>query len=128
MLKSIRILTGNVMYRKVEEFNPWDLVEKMEDEGTENFVILDVREVVEYIGDLGHIKHSINVPISELEARLSDLQKYSQKHMVMVCSSGERSYFACQYLMDHGFSDVSHIRGGLIQWHLSGLDVIYGRS
>ena len=42
-------------------------------------VILDVRNPDELVGELGHISGVINIPVHELESRLSELNKYKSK-------------------------------------------------
>ena len=43
----------------------------------------------------------------------------------IICNSGERSYYACSFLMENKIKNVFNVRGGIIRWHLSGLDVDY---
>ena len=109
--------------RKIHEVNPVELASRIEDEGEENFVIVDVREPQEYYGDMGHIKSSKLIPLMEIRDKVGEFSKTPGKEFVFVCSSGERSYFACSFLKDQGISNVRNLKGGMIQWHLSGLEV-----
>lgn len=110
--------------RKIEEMNPWEFMEQLDGNPDEEFVVIDVREPAEYYGDMGHIKGSLHIPLMELKDRITQLSDDKRKK-VFVCSSGERSYYACSFLKDQGVDGVINLRGGLIQWHLSGLDVEY---
>ncbi len=112
-----------MLLRKVEELQPWEVQDKLEH--GEPVIIVDVREASEFIGEMGHIQGSVNVPASSIASGLGDLVNYSQNEIILVCHTGERSYALCRYLMDRGFDRVSHIRGGMVQWHLSGLQVEY---
>ncbi len=111
--------------RKIDEIYPVDLAESMEDgPEQEDYLVIDVREAAEYVGDMGHIKGSRHIPLMELKDFLDEFRENNRK-LVFVCSSGERSYYACSFLKDQGIEDVVNLKGGMIQWHLSGLDVEY---
>ncbi len=112
-----------MLLKKVEELNPWDLQEKLE--RGDPILIVDVREPSEFIGEMGHISGSINIPTSQIASGFEDMKKNFQGEIVLVCHTGERSYAVCRYLMEQGLEKVSHIRGGIVQWHLSGLGVEY---
>lgn len=114
-----------MLSRKVDELDPWVLQEKIEDLGHENLKIVDVREFDEFMGDLGHIKNSLNIPVGSLPKNIHLFKEFSGMNIVFVCNTGDRSYFACRYMQDNGFSNVAHLKGGLVQWHLSGLEVEY---
>ena len=77
-------------------------------------VILDVRSPAEYDG--GHIAGSINIPLSELEVRLNELQ--IDTRTACVCTTGVRSAQAAHLLLDHGFFSVYNLEGGLRTWLL----------
>ncbi len=110
--------------KKIDEVNPGELSELIEDEGKEYYTIIDVREPTEYYGDMGHIKDSLHIPLMELKDSLDKIRS-DDKKLVFVCNSGERSYYACSFLKDQGVENVMNLRGGMIQWHLSGLEVEY---
>lgn len=111
--------------RKIDEIYPVDLVEEMGDETvSQDYLVIDVRETEEYLGDMGHIKGSRHIPLMELKDFLDEFRE-SQKKKIFVCASGERSYYACSFLKDQGIENVINLNGGMIQWHLSGLDVEY---
>ncbi len=112
------------LQRKVEEIKPHELAMKVED--GENLAVIDVREPFEYFGDLGHIKGSINIPMQEIPDHLEKIKEMSSKRGVaLVCHSGERSYYACAYLNELGIKNTMNVEGGMVKWHLSGLDVEY---
>lgn len=62
-------------------------------------VVLDVRRADERAK--GDIPGSMHIPLDELRARLSELPK--DKEIIASCQSGQRSYFACRLLAQHGF-------------------------
>lgn len=65
-------------------------------------VVLDVRTPSEY--NSGHVKKSINIPLSELPTRLGELQK--ENPIIVCCASGIRSLKAKILLNSNGFNHV----------------------
>jgi phage shock protein E len=65
-------------------------------------IILDVRTKGEY--QSGHLKKSINIPVSNLPQNLKKLNK--DKPIVTCCASGARSASARRLLKSNGFDQV----------------------
>lgn len=65
-------------------------------------VIIDVRTAGEYNG--GHIKNSTNIPLQELQSKLSKIKK--DKPVITCCASGMRSASAKSVLKAAGFTEV----------------------
>lgn len=65
----------------------------------EKTLVLDVRRADERAK--GCIPGSMHIPLDELRARLGELPK--DKEIIASCQSGQRSYFACRLLAQHGF-------------------------
>ena len=85
-------------------------------------VILDVRTPAEYTGELGHVKHSILIPIQELEQRLGELDSCKDKTILAICRTGRRSGNATEILGTRGFK-VLNVEGGMVQWNAKQLPV-----
>ena len=64
--------------------------------------IVDVRTKNEFQG--GHIKNSVNVPLANLQDKLSKLKK--NKPVITCCASGSRSASARSILKSNGFAEV----------------------
>lgn len=111
------------MEKTIRNINPIDAFNMME-EG-ESITIVDVREPSEYTGDLGHIERSLNIPLSELNRKLNEMTLTRDHPIAFICATGERSLYASKYALELGFSNPMNIRGGMVQWHLSGLEVTY---
>lgn len=77
-----------------------------------SLVILDVRTPEELNGPLGHIKGVVNIPVQELESRISELEKYKNRPLAVICRSGHRSGIAQGILKKHGFNAVN-VEGGM---------------
>lgn len=80
-------------------------------------VVLDVRSKKEYEGrsfpDYGTLKNAINIPIDELDSRLSELSAYKNKEIIVYCSHSKRSSRASYTLTQNGFANVTNMAGGL---------------
>jgi len=71
-------------------------------------LVLDVRTTGEYQDD--HYQGAVNIPVQELEARLSEL-KDRKRAIVVHCASGVRSARAVKILTSAGFLDVTDAGG-----------------
>jgi NADPH-dependent 2,4-dienoyl-CoA reductase/sulfur reductase-like enzyme/rhodanese-related sulfurtransferase len=76
-------------------------------------MLLDVREPEEWF--LGHIPGAVHIPLNDLRSRLEELPR--DKHIVVYCASGLRSYYACRTLMQNGFR-CSNLSGAYLTWSL----------
>jgi rhodanese-related sulfurtransferase len=78
-------------------------------------VLLDVRQAAELTGPQGAIPGVVNIPLPELPARLSELDK--SKKIVTICLSGGRSTAAAQLLVKSGFTKVYNLKGGMTAYN-----------
>jgi adenylyltransferase/sulfurtransferase len=80
-------------------------------------VILDVREPHELrIATLPPTSNSIHIPLAQLPQRLTELQAYKDREIVVYCRSGGRSQMATSLLIQNGFKKVKNLRGGILAW------------
>jgi hydroxyacylglutathione hydrolase len=77
-----------------------------------NLQIVDVRNPGE--AALGKLPEAVNIPVGQIPARLSELDP--ARPTVVYCAGGYRSSVAASVLRNHGFADVSDIRGGYTAW------------
>ena len=89
------------------------LLEQMFMEDLKNYneketIILDVREELELIG--GKFDNSINIPLSKLRKRYTELPK--DKEIWTYCAVGLRGYIATRFLSQKGYR-VKNIAGGI---------------
>jgi rhodanese-related sulfurtransferase len=99
--------------RSVNQYTPAEAEEKMKN--SLNIVFLDVRTKQER--KTGQIKGSIHMPLHELRAKISELERYKGKEIICYCRSGNRSLSAASILHKHGFNSSS-LRGGIGSWNL----------
>lgn len=74
-------------------------------------VLLDVRTPGEF--NSGHIEGAINIPVNELESRMSELP--ADKEVVVYCRSGARSSSAKRILESKGITQVYDL-GSISRW------------
>ena len=75
----------------------------------EDYLVIDVRKVDEY--NAGHLKHAINIPLEEIEARLDEISAYKDKNVVLYCNSGNRSGKELDILKSKRFNQLSKDEG-----------------
>lgn len=90
----------------------------------EDAVIIDVREENEF--KEGHVINSIHIPLKKIENKLSDLEKYKSRPIIVNCRSGQRSMTACSILSKNGFEKVFNMGGGMLAWKNANLPVNKG--
>ena len=80
-------------------------------------ILLDVRTPEEFEGkanpNFGTLKNAINVPVQQLRAKLSTLEAYKEKDIIVFCSHSHRSPQASYLLTQSGFKHVTNMSGGM---------------
>lgn len=82
---------------------------------TNSAVFIDVREPQETAS--GKIKGALHIPLGVLlkdDDSVGDIA--SDTPVVVYCQHGMRSFAAASHLLSLGFTNVSHIRGGITNW------------
>ena len=97
------------------------LKEKLDQQ--EDVLVLDVRTAEDYIGEQGHIENSTNIPLEELDGRLSEIADRAERPVAIVCRTDRRSAKAAQVLARKGFADVHVVKGGMTDWNQQGYEV-----
>ena len=102
---------------EAKQFDPADLKARI-DSG-ENVYLLDVRRPEE-LEEHGAIEGYVNIPIDELEARLSEIPK--DRKVVVYCMRGGRASRGAELLVKNGHSGVEF--GGITEWKEHGYPVV----
>jgi phage shock protein E len=74
--------------------------------------LVDVRTPGEF--DAGHLPGAVNIPLSDLERRMRELEP-KDAPIVLYCRSGSRSASAASVLKSAGYSDVRNL-GAMSRW------------
>lgn len=110
----------------IPDINAIDAVELNRSLGSNDMVVLDVRNPDEFSGPSGHIKNAISVPLPWLTDRVHELAEYRKRKVVVVCLSDKRSTQAIHTLRDAGFEELILLRGGMKEWAANHLPVEVG--
>jgi len=97
---------------KEESINVVEL--KMKMDNGDDFILVDVREPHEF--EIVRIPGSILMPLSQFldGSALENLPR--DKAIILHCRSGVRSATALEILKTAGFSDSTHVEGGVLAW------------
>ncbi|HOD92934.1 MAG TPA: FAD-dependent oxidoreductase [Clostridia bacterium] len=79
-------------------FTDWDAIEKNPD-----MLLLDIREEAERMAF--SLPNTVNIPLGQLRDRIDELDK--NRHILIFCTIGVRSYNALRLLKEKGFTKVS---------------------
>jgi rhodanese-related sulfurtransferase len=82
--------------------------------GDRSLVLLDVRTLAEYAE--GHVPGAINIPHTEIAARIAELSEARKADLVVYCRSGNRTEQALGVLREAGFSRLFHLKGDYLGW------------
>jgi rhodanese-related sulfurtransferase len=74
--------------------------------------VVDVRTRREYAR--GHVAGALSAPLGETGPAIREWPR--ETPVVLICQSGHRSQAAAHELLRMGFSNVSHLRGGMFAW------------
>ncbi len=113
------LLITNELKRGGRSISCQELVHLM---NREKAVVIDLRPAKEF--SQGHIQGAINIPYTQFQDRISDLEKHRQKPIVLTCKLGQHSGGAGNSLRKAGFLNISRLSGGLNNWQLSNLPVV----
>jgi rhodanese-related sulfurtransferase len=82
-------------------------------------LVVDVRETAEW--STGHIPNARHIALGHLGKHLSEIDKFKDKPVIVVCASGNRSSSGCGVLKKAGFQQVFNLAGGIGAWSDAGL-------
>lgn len=88
-------------------------------ENGETVRVIDIRQPAEL--NAGIIPGAEALPMHIIPLRMNELKR--DEKLIMVCRSGGRSAQACMYLQQQGYENVFNLRGGMMAWAGSGLEL-----
>ena len=80
----------------------------------EDVLFLDVRTSQEFNYD-GSIKNALLIPVNVLEKKITLLEYYRDKKIIVYCRSGRRSRLATEFLKKNHFNAIN-LDGGYLAW------------
>ena len=87
----------------------------------ERAVVVDVREPEEFAA--GHVTGAKNVPLGQLEQKLTAAVKNKSLPLLLVCATGGRAQRAVATARKLGYEQAQAIAGGLKSWKDANLPV-----
>ena len=89
---------------------------------TEQALLLDIRPAADF--NAGRVIGSKNIPFADLTKRMSELEKFKTKPIVIICKTGQTSSGAANQLKKAEFPNVSRMTGGMAEWTGQGLPLV----
>lgn len=108
---------GQKIMSLIQEVEVTELAELKENGDT--FRVIDIRQPAEL--NAGIIPGAEALPMHLIPLRMDELKR--DEKLIMVCRSGARSAQACMFLQQQGYENVYNLRGGMIAWSGSGLEI-----
>ena len=90
----------------------------------EKAVVIDVCEANEFAA--GHVGGARNIPLNQLEEKLTAAVKNKALPVILVCQSGARSNRAVAIAKKLGYEQAQSLSGGLSAWRTANLPVEKG--
>ena len=87
----------------------------------EKAVVIDVCEANEFAA--GHVGGAKNIPLNQLEEKLTAAVKNKARPVILVCQSGARSNRAVAIAKKLGYEQAQSLAGGLSAWRTANLPV-----
>ncbi len=86
---------------------------KQKKENGDDFLLIDVREDVEYLVSNLDGQH---IPLGQLQNRLDEIETDKDAEIVMMCRSGGRSGKAVGIMESNGYTNIHNLKGGITAW------------
>ena len=90
----------------------------------DNALILDVRDSKDF--NAGHIVDALNIPFSNFDKRVGELDKFKDRPIIVVCKMGQHASGVGGKLKTLGFEKVQRLGGGMGEWSASSLPIVKG--
>jgi rhodanese-related sulfurtransferase len=110
-----QLVTGNMGGASVSPMEATLLLNR------EEAIVIDVREPAEW--SAGHIANARHIVLNQIATRLTEIEKFKTRPLIVCCASGNRSASACSTLRKAGFEKVFNLAGGINAWNEANLPV-----
>ncbi len=85
-------------------------------------VLIDIRTKKEW--DTGYITGSRHIPVADLSRRITDIEKFKSRPVIVVCNLGQVAGSASKQLKAAGFENVMRLQGGITEWKGQNLPIV----
>jgi rhodanese-related sulfurtransferase len=89
-------------------------------------VVIDLRPVEEFYGELGHIAGALSFPLGTMESRISEILPYRSQTVLVYGDAHEDVERGIDLLVANGFRNAVMIRGGIRRWIDRGYRTVRG--
>ena len=108
---------------ETDTISPEDFLVRVE--AGDEMLVLDVRRPDEFAQ--GHVPRAVNIPYTDLEARLQEVRDAGNVDVIVYCRSGRRARIAEDLLFESGFERLLHLEGDMLGWAEKGLPLESGQ-
>ena len=102
----------------VRDLPPGDFHDFVQQRG--DAFIVDTRQTIEWNDDFGHLDNAVQIPLEDLETRLSDLPTDKSRPIAVYDQLDVRSATAARRIANLGYREVVTMQGGLPAYRHAG--------
>ena len=103
----------------IKQMDAKKLKEKLN--SSDEVILVDVREQNEW--DEAHIPGAILMPLSNFDEEFEKLEN-KDAEILLQCRSGKRSMNAAKILEEEGYTNLTNISGGILEWIEEGFPTV----
>jgi rhodanese-related sulfurtransferase len=110
-------------FRKVSPAVAFEVIRDSPD-----ILILDLRPAEAFLGDTGHLRRAMNIPLDRLPYRLVEISPYRDDTFLVYCDAEACAEKGMSILVSSGFADAVLIDGGIDRWIAAGFRTVLPRD
>ncbi len=84
-------------------------------------LLVDVRESNEVAKKSFDVSNIMQIPLRDLQKRFQEIPL--DRKVIVACHSGNRSFMATRFLMNHGYTQAVNMQQGIVRWEKEGLPI-----
>ncbi len=84
-------------------------------------LLVDVRESNEVGKKSFDVSNIMQIPLRDLQKRFHEIPV--DRKVIVACHSGNRSFMATRFLMNHGYTQAVNMQQGIVRWEKEGLPI-----
>lgn len=87
---------------------------RLDSPAAEEWLLVDCREPDEHA--TANISGAQLIPMSQLPERLSEIEEFRERPLIVHCHHGGRSLRVARWLREQGFAQAQSMAGGIDEW------------